>query len=789
MNKKKRCLILFFALFFLSFLSNNLFSQMDTRELPVKKIGIVFDGPWENNDKVLNLFVNEINVLTKSDFNVLFPGNKKIEADWSLANIKKSVDRLLADPEVDLILTMGVISSDYVCHKPDLSKPVIAPFVLDPENQKISLINMTSGVKNLSYVTRFMNQIILVKKFHEIVPFNRLTVLCSKPVYENVSNIEKSMIEGLQKKNIEPVIIKVGESVDEALSSIPQDTEAVFISPLLNVPGKDVEYIFRRLIERKLPTFSVCMDNYIEYGLFAGFDYQNDFIRMARRVAMNTQRIFTGEDPSALPVNLAKDNVLVINMKTAREISVMPSFVILTEAKIVNNELSSYDKEYEFMSVVHESIGANLDLAAEDRKVEAGKEDVKEAFSDYFPQISLEGDYTMIDDDRARTGIQPERSLNGSGTLSQLLFAEDTLANISIQKNFQEGRIERRQQIFLDLVLDTSISYLSILRSRTLEKIQRDNLELTNSNLKIAQIRYSTGVAGPGEVYRWQSELANNKITLLNTQARKQVSQVELNRILHRPLEEEFKIADVDLNDTFLLISDNRIHKFVDNPWSYKLFRDFNVVEGLAKSPELKQIESAIKAKKREITSLRWAFWSPRVSLEGDITQTFSKQGEGSNPPNDDTDMTLGFVATFPLVSGGAKIIRLRRAREELEALLLQRDSLSEKIENSIRSNLFVTGASYTNIKLAAEAAEAASKNLDLVKESYERGVATILDLLDAQNQAFVAKSEVANVKYLFLIQLMRFERSINQFDFFLNATMKNQWFERLEAYLNTNSK
>ena len=788
MTKNKMFFISLALLIVTAFLSEKLFSQTKPREVPAKTVGIVFDGPWENNEKILNLLVNEIKVLTKFDFNILFPADKKIQADWSLENIRKSVDKLLADPQVDLVLTIGFISSDYVCHKTDLPKPVIAPLVVDPESQKIPLQNMTSGVKNLSYITRFMHQVHLVEKFYEIVPFQRLTILCSKPIFESLSNLEKSMVDGLKEINIIPTVIKVGDSVEKALSEIPQDTEAVFITPLLNVQGKDVEYIFRELIERKLPTFSICLDNYMEYGLFAGMDLQSDLNRMARRVAMNIQRIFSGEDVSTLPVNLAKDNELVINMRTARAISVMPSFVILTEAKIINNELSDYDREYDLMSAVHESIGVNLDLAAEDRKVAAGEEDVKEAFSDYFPHVSLNGDYTMIDDDRARMGLQAERSLTGSGTLSQLLFAEDTLANISIQRNFQEGRLERRQQVFLDLVLQTSVSYLTILRNRTLEQIQRDNLELTNSNLKIAQIRHSTGVAGPGEVYRWQSELANNKIALLNTEARKEVSQVELNRILHRPIEEEFKIKDVELDDAFLIISDKRINEFVDNPWSYKLFRDFNVLEGLDRSPELKEIESAIEAKKREITSLRWAFWSPRVSLEGDITQSFSRQGEGSNRQRNDTDMTLGFVATFPLVSGGAKIIRLRRAKEELEKLLLQRDSLREKLEDAIRSNLFLTGASYTNIELAVEAAEAASKNLDVVQESYERGVATILDLLDAQNQAFVARSEVANVKYLFLIQLMRFERSINQFDFFLNTTMKNQWYERLVDYFNNHS-
>jgi len=80
-------------------------------------------------------------------------------------------------------------------------------------------------------------------------------------------------------------------------------------------------------------------------------------------------------------------------------------------------------------------------------------------------------------------------------------------------------------------------------------------------------------------------------------------------------------------------------------------------------------------------------------------------------------------------------------------------------------------------------AADAAHRNLELVSDSYERGVVSILDLLDAQNAALVSDQVAANSVFDFLIDLMEVQRAAVNFDFFLSAADRAAWFERLERF------
>ena len=60
--------------------------------------------------------------------------------------------------------------------------------------------------------------------------------------------------------------------------------------------------------------------------------------RLTRRVALNVQRTLLGEDPGTLPVMLEQESRLTINMATAREIGWYPTWDLLTEAKLINEE-------------------------------------------------------------------------------------------------------------------------------------------------------------------------------------------------------------------------------------------------------------------------------------------------------------------------------------------------------------------------------------------------------------------------------------------------------------------
>jgi outer membrane protein len=503
-----------------------------------------------------------------------------------------------------------------------------------------------------------------------------------------------------------------------------------------------------------------------------------------------------GENAGSLPVEFPIQEELTINMATARAIGFSPKWNVLTEADLIQEKPEVSERKLTLDEAVDESVEVNLDLLAIDRFVAAGAQDIWLAIAQLLPQADISLDNIYIDKDRAKAsfGTFPERSLSGSASVSQLIFDESTWANVSVQKYLQRARVLSRDQIRLDIIAATSIAYLNVLRAKTFERIRKENLKLSKSNLEIAKNRRDIGVASPSEVFRWESEISLDRIDVVDATAQTQNAKILVNRLLNRPQGEDFDTAEVGVDDPSLVVSDPRLYPYVDNPRSFRIFIDFMVDEGLNQSPEIRNIDSQISAQDRILKSTKRAFWLPSFSFVGAITQRFADGGAGSDvtiPPDfplqlesvDDTEWTILLQARFPLFRGGAKIADYRQARETVSQLKFERDSTADKVEENIRSALNNAGASFPSIRFARDAAEAARKNLDLVRDSYSRGVVSILDLLDAQNASLTADLNAATAVYDFLIDLMNVQRASGKFDFFTSQQERDEWFKELEEF------
>lgn len=757
---------------------------------PVVRIGIVRDGPVGTRfGETVRLFQDEILKLTAREFDVRFPSEKNIHGNWNLSEIERAIDRLLADPEVDLIITLGFLASHDVCHRKKLPKPVVAAAIVDAELQNLPRKDGASGVKNLTYVDPFTSFERDIKVFREIVPFNHLTALFGQVAVEQTPWLRQKMRGISFEFTIDVDVVGVGASVEEALASLPPGTDAVYVGPLAHLSPGEFRKLVSGLIQKGLPSFSLMGRDDVEAGFLASIAPKSDLERLARRVALNVQRILLGEDAGSLRVAFPMGEELTINMATARAVGVYPTWSVLTEAELLNEEEEGISRRLTLESAVQEAIAANLDLAVADRGVAAGEQAVQEARSPLLPQLGLEAAGVAIDDDRAeaRFGQQPERTLSGTASASQLLYSDDAWSSFQVEGHFQTSREEQRETVRLDIALDAAVAYLNVLRAKTNERVQRENLRLTRANLERARVRVSIGIASRSEVFRWESEIATARQDVLRAQARVKQTEVNLNRILHRPQGEQFLTEETDLSDPLLLLSDKRFFYYVDNPRNFRLFKDFLVEEGLALAPELLRIDADVAAQKRIISNAKRAFWLPSFSVEGEVTHLFEESGEGQRADSptglDDTDWSVGVFARFPFIEGGGKFATIKRASEELSGLRLERQSTAEKIEERIRLNLDQTGFSYPSIRLSREGSDASEKNYDLVTDQYVRGVVSIVDLLDAQRDAVVSAERADTAVYAFLIDLMRVQRATGRFDFFLSAKERDAWFMRLEEF------
>ncbi|MBU0518647.1 TolC family protein, partial [bacterium] len=640
-----------------------------------------------------------------------------------------------------------------------------------------------------------------LRTFQEVTGCQQVTFLLNGLMDSSAPQFRQLVQQVGDELGINVSVIPIGDSVEEVISQIPEGTDAVYVGAAYHLPDAEFDKLVRYSIDQKLPSFSVMGKADVSRGIYMGLSGDDFFDRTARRAALNLQRILFGEEPGEIPVAFSLGKRLSINMTTARAIGRFPTWAILTEADLISEKREDISRQLTLAQAIREAMTANLELMVQDYAVQAGAQDVKNAWSNLLPHVDIGAAGVLIDDDRAAAsfGQQAEKSLTGSGTLTQVLFSEPALANLSIQKKLQIARTAERELKRLDIALAAATAYLNVLRTKTVERIQKDNLKLTRSNLEAAQVRDAIGVAGPAEVFRWEAEIANSRLAVIEGNSQRNLAEMELNRILDRPLEDPFKTIEADLHDPELLLSYERLFHYIDNPWTFDVVRDYLVERGLENSPELKQLDALIDAVKRRKTSATHAFYTPTLGLQADVSQLWWEDGEGTEgldlgeqmpfsfPAADDNNWSVGVNLSFPLFSGGAKQAERIQASRELQRLEIQRASIADQIEQRIRSALHIAGASYAGIGLSQSAAQAADQSLNLVLNAYGQGSVSILELLDAQNAALVGNQMAANSIFNFLNDYMQVQRAVGAFDILRTPAQNLEDLEGLEKYLYDN--
>jgi outer membrane protein TolC len=760
------------------------------------RIGIVTDGPWQQNQIIQQRFVDEILALTSGDYDVQFPEELRIECDYTAGSIRTALRRLLDDPGCDMVLALGVIASHEGTHMTRLPKPLIAPFVIDPQLQQTPTEGAASGVPNLSYLLSPFNLQRDLSAFAEYLEFHKMVLLSSAPFVAAIPQLRTHMMTHVAKDDVEVVVVRVHDSAQEALAAIPPDADAVFLSGLIHLPTAEFAALIEGINERKLPSFSLMGKMDVARGVLMGLAPETTFPRFARRVALHVQQILMGVDAGTLPIAQAGGERLTVNMATARRIGVFPSWEVLTEAELIGVEERHVARTWSFRSVMDEALRVNRDLVAAEREVRAGAQDVTRARAALLPRIDLGGVGLVIDEDRAEAGLgsQPQRTVTGSLSGSQVIWSERAWAGYSIEKSVQRAREHDHEATRLDVALEALTAFLDVLSAKTQERIVRENLKLTRSNLELARVRRAIGIGGPSEVYRWESALANVRQEVIDANARRNLLEIELNRVLYRPAEEPFDTEEFGLDDPDVVRYRAGIMTYFDNPYSFKALRMFLADEGLRLSPELQSLEAAIAAQERVRDSSTYAFFSPDLVLFGGVDHRLWKDGAGVEPPAmtgfpqpDDSNWNVGLELRLPLWTSGARVADRRQATEELIRLRVGREALAQRIEQRIRSALHRAGAAYAAIRQRRTAAEASMKNLQLVVDSYSQGTMSILDLIDAQTSAFLSESLAANAVYEFFIQLMEVERSIGRFYFFASQEEIDAIGDRFDRHLEQN--
>ncbi|MDH3653334.1 MAG: TolC family protein [Myxococcales bacterium] len=758
---------------------------------PTFRIMMIADGESRLFSERQSLLKGEILDLMKEDASITFV-EPKTKTNWTLEAAEAALKEGLADRNVDMIIVSGPMAGVAVGRIAKLSKPVLIPYAA-PELQGLPKDGNRSGRKNLAYIAGLLNFERNIRQLEEIVRFDRMTLIVGEEVVQHLDSPERPIQLASQRLGVQTSLVVADGGAETTLAAIPEDTEAIYIGPIFKWSDEEMQRLIDGINAQDLPSYAGGGVDWVERGALATMETEEDETRRMRRAALFVQRIQMGEPAGSLPVSFDQRPVLVINMATARAIGTWPRFEVMAEARLINDQSGTRGPLITLEIAMRDALRANLDLMATGLDIDASYEGIKVARGSWLPQAGADGDF-LINDPAVSTSFgQAERQFTWGIGGSQLLYSPQAHAELRFRRDTYWSREHDYMSARLDTMLEAGEAYLNVLRAKNNEGVNRDNLKLTRKNLSLAETRNAIGVAGREEVFRWQTQIAESRSAVIEASALRNQTEINLNRILNRQLEAPFRVPPPDDVRAVTPGSDERLVKYLQDAWSFKVFREFMAKEAILNSPEIRSIDSRIAARDELLKGERRQLGIPDIAVVGGFTHIPYAGGRGSEQPAPIPNVDIvgrqtftwnvGATASLTLFDGTSNYARIRRQFREIDRLQTDRAVIAQRLEQDVRSALHQAGFSYANIALSRDAAEASARNLELVTDLYQRGAADIIQLVDAQNQALGAALAAANALYDFLIDALRVQRASGAFSLEGSEEVRDDFIERLDAF------
>jgi len=414
---------------------------------------------------------------------------------------------------------------------------------------------------------------------------------------------------------------------------------------------------------------------------------------------------------------------------------------------------------------VRQALASNLDLISQRQSLAADREEIGLARSVLLPQVDTGIQAQLLDDDRSDTsrGNNRKESVQFQAGLSQLLYDDDSWAGFQIQKHVYSGQVKEFEAFKLSVIQNAGDAFLELDRGNRVLEIQRSNRELTRKNRETARARVAAGWSSERDVLRWDLQLAGNDATVRAAEVLVLASRFDLNRVRNVPPESPVAALPATLKAYGFVYARDEIAEALRDPEKDRRMRDFLARLGLARSPDLAALDAAIAAADRQLVARRRAFYLPTLSAGVGVDYLLNHDaGDEFN----ETEWGVKGVLSFPLFEGGAKLSGFDQSKEVLASLRTQRRASALSLDQTIRAALAQASGAFETISFRRREADAARENFDLVNSSYVLGVASLLDMLDAQSQLLDAELDLSNAIYGFLEDLIAAERALSFYPF-----------------------
>lgn len=772
------------------------------------KVAVVRDGPSTTLFELETRVEKELAELLPQGTRLAFMRRGSFDAGWRPGSVAGVLNRAADDPMADLVFANGVLSTEQAARSErGYAVPVVGGMLFDssqgsaePRKTNVHLVSLTSRIlKDL-------------RVFQDLVGWTRVAFCIEDVLFQGLPGLSGELDRMSRALGVKIVPVLAGREPASVLEALGPETEALYLTPLLRMTAEDWTELIRSLNERRIPTFSLFGHPDVRKGVLAS--QTPDVVpRLARRLALDMLQILDGAEPHSLSRAMTIEDQLLFNARTARQIGFDPRLGTVVEAQVLHREALEGDagqsRALSLEKAMEMAGQGNVAVAIEGfRTLEAG-ESAQQAGSAFLPHAEAGLQTFRIDKDRSRASLAlaPWQRTTGSIAVRQLIFDDEVLSRYLAAKHLEQGQELETESVRLDVTARAGELFLQLLQARALERIEQDNLDLTREHLRLARIRRRVGMSGPEDVFRWEAQEATHKGDLLAAGSRVEKLRVALNQVLGLAQNTKWRPQGIQLKDQELFFLGPRFRQAMQTAGQVRKLRHYAVEVALDNAPELRAADQAIRAAQVELGQKQRRFYVPTIGASFDYTRELDREdpelsfGSGTGGPpgmavpdigseiselvsdRDRDEWRVAVELKLPLFQGGKRFHDVDLAEATLSRLRSQKTRAAQILEQQARSAVYDLQSSQPRIGLARRAAEQASKNLDLVQDKYARGAATVLDLLDAQNEAQAQEQAAVIAVYRYLQDLVRFQRAMSWFEHQKTEQERQAWIQGFATF------
>lgn len=406
-------------------------------------------------------------------------------------------------------------------------------------------------------------------------------------------------------------------------------------------------------------------------------------------------------------------------------------------------------KAEDLLTIYGQALESDPELQMAGYKVQIGTAQKGQALGGMLPQINASTNWSqnnqIVDGPKVKNNLAVDNSNHYNGTRYNVSLSQ-SLLDFAKFWDWRRAQYIENQYTFEniaaqhDIMFNVVDKYFNVLETEDILFYLRAEEETTLKQLEQVQKQFAKQLILITDVYEVEAKADQLKARIIEAETELVIAKESLKELTNTEPLGLYKLRD----EIDYVKLDGKLSDWIE----------------VAKSenPMLAAQISAIEAADRNV-KVQKSKYLPVVDMQMQYYST--NTGYQSINLGQNYETTVGAInITIPLFSGGVTTNQMYEAQYKLSISHSENEAKIRALIKETSDTFLSTNASVKRISASHKALDSAVKSRESLETSFNYGEQTIGDVLNAQRNEFVAKLELAQAKYAFIRNKIRFFRA-----------------------------